>query len=99
MTLGIVSLFVLGFITGPIAWVMGNSALKAIDSGRANPADRDSASIGRTCGIIGTGLHSLGLIAYIAYTVFIYSTMWHAMNTIQSSMPVQQPPTVSSPTN
>ena len=64
LTLGILSFFCFGFILGPIAWIMGNSALAAIDSGRANPSERSNVSAGRICGIISTALHALVIVIY-----------------------------------
>ncbi len=73
LVLGILSIvFVcLGFILGPIAWIMGNTALA---SGTVDPSQAGQVSAGRICGIIGTilsvlvillyvGLFSLGLVA------------------------------------
>lgn len=55
LVLGILSLVCLP-ILGPVAWVMGNQELQAIDEGRRNPANRGTANAGKILGIIGTGL-------------------------------------------
>lgn len=66
LAIGIISLFCLGFILGPVAWVMGNNALAAIAAGQADPSQLSNVSAGRICGIIATCLHGLGTIVYIA---------------------------------
>lgn len=63
LVLGILGLTCCG-ICAPIAWTMGNSALKAIDAGRANPSERGNVNIGRILGIIGTALIILAFIFY-----------------------------------
>lgn len=52
-----------GIILGPIAWVMGNSALA---SGTVDPSQIGQVNAGRICGIIGTILSVLIIIGYIA---------------------------------
>jgi len=69
LTIGILSFFCFGFILGPIAWVMGNSALKLIDSGQANPAERGSVEAGRICGIVSLCLHGGLLLVYGAFVI------------------------------
>lgn len=59
LTLGIISIFILGFILGPIAWVMGSTDLKEIRAGRMDPEGEGSTRAGLICGIIGTILHIL----------------------------------------
>lgn len=61
LLLGILSLVVCSFC-GPVAWVMGNNALAAIDSGQADPTQRGNVVAGRICGMIGTGFLALGLL-------------------------------------
>lgn len=64
LILGILSLLFCQ-ILGPIAWYMGGQAVRAIDAGRANPAERTTASIGRILGIIGTVLFLLGAAFFL----------------------------------
>jgi len=70
LTIGIVAFFCFGIILGPVAWVMGNNALAAIDAGRADPSQRANAAAGRICGIIATALSALGILIYIILIVF-----------------------------
>lgn len=67
LVLGIIGI-VLCQILGPIAWVMGNNELAAIDAGRRAPENRGTANAGRILGIIGTVLLALGIIA----TIFLF---------------------------
>lgn len=75
LVMGILAFFCFGIILGPIAWVMGNSALKAIDSGLANPSERGTVSAGRICGIIATFLNIFYIIIYVCYIVFFAAAM------------------------
>lgn len=64
LVLGILGVTLCG-CCAPFAWIMGNKALSAIDAGRANPAERGNANIGRILGMVGTGLIVLGLLFYM----------------------------------
>jgi hypothetical protein len=61
LVLGILSIVMgaVGIVLGPIAWAMGNTDLREIREGRMDPSGQSSASAGRTCGMIGTGLSVL----------------------------------------
>ena len=48
---------------------MGNQAMAAIDSGRANPAERTSASVGRILGIIGTIFLIIGVVFFVLVAI------------------------------
>lgn len=65
LTLGILSI-VCCAIMGPIAWSMGNEELRRIDHGLAPPFGRSNANAGRICGIVGTALLAVGLLAFFA---------------------------------
>ena len=52
-------------VFGVAALLMGNNAVAAIDRGEADPAQRGPANAGRICGIIGTALLALSLLAVI----------------------------------
>ena len=52
-------------VLGPIAWVMGNRELAAIDSGRRSPENRGSAQTGKILGIVGTVLLVLSIMGVI----------------------------------
>lgn len=61
LVLGICSLvftFVCGFgvFLGPVAWIMGNNALREIDANPSVYSNRGSVSAGRICGIIASAL-------------------------------------------
>ncbi|MEQ1701823.1 MAG: DUF4190 domain-containing protein, partial [Ilumatobacteraceae bacterium] len=71
LVLGILSLVACG-VLGPIAWGMGNSALKEMN---AEPNvvwnNRGNITAGRICGMIGTAFLALGLAWFILWiTVF-----------------------------
>jgi hypothetical protein len=62
LVLGILSLVVCG-ILGPIAWNMGNKALREIDaSPQVTYTNRGNVNAGRICGIIGTAFLALGAV-------------------------------------
>ncbi|MEY4174082.1 MAG: hypothetical protein RI900_1247 [Actinomycetota bacterium] len=69
LVLGILSLVVCGLL-GPVAWVMGNNALREID---AQPgvdyANRGNITAGRICGIIGTAFLALGVVVFVFFFV------------------------------
>jgi hypothetical protein len=64
LVLGIIAI-VLCQLLGPVAWVMGNNELAAIDSGRRPPENRGTANAGRILGIISTVLLAVGIIFVI----------------------------------
>jgi hypothetical protein len=70
LTLGILSLVICWPILGPIAWIMGNSDLKEIRSGRMDPEGEGYTNAGRICGIVATcvgyGLVCVWLIFIVA---------------------------------
>ena len=72
LVLGIIGI-VLCQILGPIAWVMGNNELAAIDAGRRAPENRGTANAGRILGIIGTVLLALSIIAVILLFIGFFS--------------------------
>ncbi len=70
--LGIIGI-VLCQLLGPIAWVMGNNELAAIDAGRRAPENRGTANAGRILGIIGTVLLALSILAVIFLVIGVFS--------------------------
>lgn len=68
LVLGIIGL-VACQILGPVAWIIGNNELKAIDEGRRPPENRGNANAGKILGIISTVLLALGLLALFAVLV------------------------------
>jgi hypothetical protein len=73
MVLGILAVvpahgMMLSLILGPIAWILGNNDLKEIRAGRMDPEGEGMTQAGRVCGIIGT---FLGLLALMAAAFFL----------------------------
>ena len=65
LVLGILSICVtcVGLILGPIAWIMGAADLKAIRAGRMDPMGQGTTKAGYICGIVGTCLQVVYLLA------------------------------------
>ena len=53
LMLGVLGIVFMG-VFGPLAWVIGNRELAAIDAGRRPPTQRNTATAGRLLGIVGT---------------------------------------------
>lgn len=70
LVLGILSI-VCCQILGPVAWIMGNKAVKEIDANPGAYSGRETANIGRILGIIGTVLLAIGLVIAIIYIIAI----------------------------
>lgn len=68
LVLGILGV-VLCQLLGPVAWVMGNNELQAIDAGRRAPENRGTANAGRILGIIATVLIAIGILFAILVIV------------------------------
>jgi hypothetical protein len=64
-----------GLVTGILAWIWGGQDLKKIDAGRMDPEGRSMTQIGYILGIVGTILHTIGLIFVCLYFVFIFVIM------------------------
>jgi hypothetical protein len=62
---------VFGLPLGILAWVWGRKDLRAMDAGLMDPEGRGNTQGGFICGIIGTVLCSLLLLALLAYLAFI----------------------------
>jgi hypothetical protein len=69
LVLGILSLIICAPL-GIVAWVMGNSDLKAMTAGEMDPTGRDMTNIGRILGIIGTVLLIIGATAAVLFGAF-----------------------------
>ena len=65
LVLGILSLVGFGCLTGLPAWIMGNSALKEIESGQADPSERGLVQAGRIIGMIMSILTILGILFFV----------------------------------
>ncbi len=72
LVLGIIGIVLCQFL-GPVAWIMGNNELQAIDAGRRAPENRGTANAGRILGIISTVLLALGILALIFLFVGFFS--------------------------
>ncbi len=72
LVLGIIGI-VLCQLLGPVAWVMGNTELQAIDAGRRPPENRGTANAGRILGIIATVLLALSIVLIIFLAVGAFS--------------------------
>ncbi len=70
LILGILGLL-LCQVLSPIAWIMGNRELRAIDGGIRPPSNRDQARIGQILGIIGTVLIGLAAVALIVGVLMV----------------------------
>jgi len=64
LILGILSIVCIQLL-GPVAWVMGNGALREIDANPGAYSNRGTVNAGRICGIIGTIFLVLGVVAWI----------------------------------
>ncbi|HCB05316.1 MAG TPA: hypothetical protein DEQ43_13915 [Nocardioides bacterium] len=69
LILGILGL-VLCQVISPFAWVMGNRVVAEIDASGGQLGGRSTANAGRICGIVGTVLIGLGLLALLAGIIF-----------------------------
>ncbi len=64
LVLGILGL-VCCFVCGIIAWVMGNTDLKAMDAGEMDPEGRGTTQAGKICGIVSVALQAIGLLVWL----------------------------------
>ena len=64
LVLGIIGI-VCCFITGIIAWVMGNNDLREIDAGRMDPTGRGLTQAGKICGMVGVILWIVMLVIQV----------------------------------
>ena len=67
LVLGIAGFFV--SVLGPVAWFMGNRALKEIRASGAHPGNEQLIVVGRILGIIVTVLLALGILAFLLFVV------------------------------
>jgi len=73
LVLGILG-FVICFICGIIAWVMGNNDLREMKRGRMDPEGQGLTAAGRICGIISTGLSIVWLSILVAILLPVFFT-------------------------
>jgi hypothetical protein len=68
LVLGVLSLAIgfascgLGLLLGPVAWIMGNTALAEIDRNPTAYSNRGNVQAGRICGIVASCLLILGTL-------------------------------------
>ncbi|MCI0465245.1 MAG: zinc-ribbon domain-containing protein [Gemmataceae bacterium] len=74
LTLGILSLVVLGPILGPIAWVMGHQDMNEIRAGRMDPEGEGPTNAGKICGMIATILSAVGLAFCFLWMLVVAGT-------------------------
>lgn len=67
LTLGILSLVICALL-GPFAWMMGKDDLRKMESGRMDDRDQGITKAGMICGIIGTVILGLSVLA-ILFTI------------------------------
>lgn len=70
LVLGILSIICIPLL-GPVAWIMGNNALKELDQGFGDPNARGLVVAGRILGIIGTVL----LVLSCVYAVLMFALL------------------------
>lgn len=57
-SLAIVSIFLCGPVLAPLAWIMGNQDLQAMDEGRMDDSGRAETLTGRNIAIVSTVIHA-----------------------------------------
>lgn len=72
LVLGILSVVLCQFL-GPVAWVIGQGAVREIDASGGRLGGRGSANAGRILGIIATVLLVLGLLFLVLVLVGLFS--------------------------
>ncbi len=75
---GIIGLFTCA-IFSVLAWIFGNEDLKKMESGRMDPAGRDTTNAGRILGIIGVALNVLGILAGLVMVIFMFGVTMAGM--------------------
>jgi hypothetical protein len=92
LVLGILSIIITCLPLGIIAWVMGNSDLRAMNEGRMDPAGRDLTVGGKICGIIGSILFILGIVAMVFFLILGGAAAFLSARDVQSQMPPELAP-------
>ncbi len=62
-------------VVAPIAWYMGNNALKEIDADPSRYSGRSEINTGKILGIVGSVLLILTLLLVVVYFVFIVAIL------------------------
>jgi len=67
LVLGIIGIVCCCFITGIIAWVMGNNDLREIDAGRMDPSGRGLTQAGKICGMVSVILSVVVIVINLIF--------------------------------
>ena len=70
LVFGIIGI-VLCVVFGIVAWVMGNSDLRAMREGRMDPTGEGLTKAGKICGILGVVLNLIAIAFYIVFFVIL----------------------------
>lgn len=54
-------------VLSPIAWSMGNRVVREIDESGGQLGGRETANVGRICGIVGTVLLAMGILGLLMF--------------------------------
>jgi hypothetical protein len=100
LALGIVSLFMMPLVLGPIAWIMGNSDLRDMRAGRMDREGESQTNTGRILGMVSTILGIVGLVIGCLFFVFFFGMFGLVAGTVQQQQQKQQqkqPPPMVAP--
>lgn len=64
LVLGVIGIACCGLL-GPVAWIMGNNALREIDAAPGTYRNRGTVNAGRICGIVATAFLVFGVAFYL----------------------------------
>ena len=96
LVLGILSIVMIP-VLGPVAWILGNQTLNAISEGTADAAEASTVAAGRICGIVGTVMLGLGMIAGILYMIILLTFGTQFFKLVQKSTPTMTTAPASPP--
>ncbi len=93
LAFGIISLVffqcMIGLVFGILAWVMGNTDLRAMDEGEMDPDGRSLTRTGRILGIVGLIVSGVYTLLVIGYLVVVFAFV--------AAMPKPAPPVAPPP--
>ena len=67
LIMGVLSLFTIPFVLGPIAWMWANEDLRKMKAGSMDPEGKGSTEAGRICGMMATILSLTALALVVLY--------------------------------
>ncbi|MCF6269497.1 MAG: zinc ribbon domain-containing protein [Melioribacteraceae bacterium] len=85
LILGILSIILLGFITGIPAWVMGNNDLKLIEKGLIPKFEKGATKTGMILGIIGTIVSTTFILSAIFTGISVFNSASIAVESVESN--------------